>query len=102
MGAGDSPKAVRVRVRGRVQGVWYRGWAEGRARMLGVEGWVRNRSDGSVELLLVGLAETVDRMVADCASGPHTAMIERAEVTEAFAEDVAAVAGQGFEVRHSL
>ena len=102
MPAGDGRKAVRVRVRGRVQGVWYRGWAEARARMLGLEGWVRNRSDGSVELLLVGQAEAVDRMVADCRSGPTTANVERAEVTEASAEDMAAAAGQGFEVRYSL
>ena len=69
--------AVRVRIEGRVHGVWYRGWAEGRARALGLSGWVRNRRDGSVEAVFAGPAEVVRSMVADCHDGPPAARVTR-------------------------
>jgi acylphosphatase len=45
-----------VRVTGRVQGVFFRAWAQDEAQTLGVTGWIRNCSDGSVEAQLEGLA----------------------------------------------
>src|SRR3954452_11751379 len=66
---------VRVTVRGRVQGVGYRAWVEHRARMHNLEGWVRNRRDGSVEALFAGSAETVANMVASCRRGPSSAHV---------------------------
>ena len=48
-GADQSIKAVRVRVSGRVQGVWYRSWTVERAALYGLSGWVRNRADGSTQ-----------------------------------------------------
>jgi acylphosphatase len=72
----------RLLVHGRVQGVWYRGWAVGEARALGLDGWVRNRRDGSVEMLIQGEDETVDAMIARCRKGPPAARVERIEVSE--------------------
>ena len=69
--------AVRVRIEGRVQGVWYRGWTEDRAAALGLSGWVRNRRDGSVEAVFSGPAEVVRRLVDDCRDGPPTARVTR-------------------------
>ena len=75
MGADDTPKAVRVRVSGRVQGVWYRGWTVERATALGLAGWVRNRADGTVEALFSGAAAAVDTMVEECRRGPPAARV---------------------------
>ena len=95
-GADDSIKAVRVRVSGRVQGVWYRGWTVERARMYGLSGWVRNRADGTVEALFAGLPAAVDAMVGECRQGPPAARV--AEVT--VAPD--GFTGHGFEQRPTV
>jgi acylphosphatase len=76
MTARDGEVAVAVRISGRVQGVWYRGWTVGEARRRGLRGWVRNRGDGSVEALFVGAAEAVEAMVAACRRGPPAAEVE--------------------------
>jgi acylphosphatase len=72
----------RVRVFGRVQGVWFRGWALDEARSLGLDGWVRNRRDGSVEMLLSGPDEAMARMIERCREGPSAARVERIDVEE--------------------
>jgi acylphosphatase len=64
-----------VRVTGRVQGVGYRAWVEHRARAQGLEGWVRNRNDGSVEALFSGSADAVADMIALCRDGPSLARV---------------------------
>jgi acylphosphatase len=66
---------IRVRITGRVQGVWYRGWAVDEARRLGLSGWVRNRRDGSVEALLSGPEEAVRAMIDRCWQGPPAALV---------------------------
>jgi acylphosphatase len=68
-------KAVRVRIEGRVQGVWYRGWTVDEARRRGLAGWVRNRSDGSVEALFSGPRPAVDAMLEACWTGPPAAQV---------------------------
>ena len=68
---------VHVHVTGRVQGVWYRGWTMEEATRLSLDGWVRNRSDGSVEAVFAGPKEAVDEMVAACHRGPPSARVER-------------------------
>lgn len=68
-------KAVRARIHGRVQGVWYRGWTMETAVRLGLNGWVRNRADGTVEALFAGPADAVDRMLAACREGPPAARV---------------------------
>jgi acylphosphatase len=65
-----------VTVTGRVQGVGYRAWVEHRARAHALEGWVRNRRDGSVEALLAGPAEVVADVIARCRRGPSTARVD--------------------------
>ena len=67
---------VSVRIRGRVQGVWYRGWTEDQATRRGLRGWVRNRRDGSVEALFCGPAAVVDDMIDACRKGPPAARVE--------------------------
>jgi acylphosphatase len=65
-----------VTVTGRVQGVGYRAWIEHRARAHNLEGWVRNRRDGSVEALFAGPADAVSDMVAVCRRGPSSARVD--------------------------
>ena len=71
--------AVRVVVSGRVQGVWFRGWAMEIAGRLGLDGWVRNRRDGTVEAVFSGDADTVDKMVRACEQGPPMAVVRGVE-----------------------
>jgi acylphosphatase len=65
-----------VTITGRVQGVGYRAWVEHRARAHGVEGWVRNRRDGSVEALFAGPEDVVADMIALCRRGPSSARVD--------------------------
>jgi acylphosphatase len=69
-------RALLVRIRGQVQGVGYRAWAEEKARSLGLSGWVRNRRDGSVEAVFSGESDAVDEMVGYCWQGPMAARVE--------------------------
>lgn len=68
-------RTVRVRITGRVQGVWYRGWTIDEARRLGLSGWVRNRRDGSVEAVFSGPEQTVRAMIELCREGPPAALV---------------------------
>ena len=74
---------VRLRITGRVQGVGYRAWAIATAALLGVRGWVRNRSDGSVEALVIGEEDAVEAMVEACRQGPFAARVSDIAVGEA-------------------
>jgi acylphosphatase len=65
-----------VAIRGRVQGVGYRAWVAHRAAAQALEGWVRNRRDGSVEALFAGPEDIVAAMVASCHRGPSSARVE--------------------------
>jgi acylphosphatase len=65
----------RVVIRGRVQGVGYRAWVEHHAKRLGLQGWVRNRRDGSVEAMFAGAKDIVTSMVASCRNGPPSARV---------------------------
>jgi len=74
---------VAVRIRGRVQGVWFRAWTVEQASLRRLRGWVRNRRDGSVEAVLRGPAVVVDDMISACWSGPPSASVEAVEVAPA-------------------
>ena len=67
--------AVRVVISGRVQGVWFRGWTIETATRRGLDGWVRNRRDGTVEAVFSGPKEAVEGMVEACWSGPAMARV---------------------------
>ena len=71
-----------MRVRGRVQGVWFRGWAVDQASALGLDGWVRNRVDGGVELMVSGPSPQVARMIEQCGRGPAAARVDAVDVTD--------------------
>jgi acylphosphatase len=68
--------ARRVRVTGRVQGVFFRAWAQGEARELGISGWIRNCPDGAVEAHLEGEEGDVARMIERMRRGPSNAQVE--------------------------
>ena len=78
---------VRVVVTGRVQGVWYRGWTVGEAYRRGLDGWVRNRNDGTVEALFSGPADAVNEMVGACRQGPPASRVENVSCVPAAAPD---------------
>jgi acylphosphatase len=83
----------RVVAHGRVQGVFFRGSVRQRARSEGVAGWVRNRPDGAVEAVFEGPPDAVERLVDFARSGPRSADVDRAEVSEEEPEGLG-----GFEV----
>jgi acylphosphatase len=89
-----SDTAMRVVIRGRVQGVWFRGWTVDQAQQRGLRGWVRNRRDGSVEALFAGPKAGVEAMLKACEQGPTAARVDDIERFEA---DDPAVSG--FEQR---
>lgn len=72
----------RLRIHGRVQGVFYRGWAVEAARDLGLSGWVRNRDDGTVEMVISGDEDEVRTMIERARRGPPAARVERVDVEE--------------------
>ena len=56
-------------ITGNVQGVFYRDWMVEQAESLGLDGWVRNRADGSVEAVVQGAPEMVEAMIARARDG---------------------------------
>ncbi len=89
-------RAVRLRATGRVQGVGFRWFACEAAREIGVEGWVRNAPDGSVELHVEGEADDVHRMIDTIRRGPSRGHVAELEEHEAEVEGIFG----GFRVRH--
>ncbi len=81
MGKGMPETAVHLRIFGKVQNVWYRGWLVELADDAGLRGWVRNRSDGTVEALLIGPEGLVDEVAGHCRSGPPASVVGRVLAT---------------------
>ncbi|HVO60732.1 MAG TPA: acylphosphatase [Terriglobales bacterium] len=69
-------EARRFVVRGRVQGVGFRWFVEREAHMLGIAGWVRNNSDGSVEVLAMGTREQLSGLRSRLYQGPRAARVD--------------------------
>jgi len=78
-----------VTIHGHVQRVGYRAWTEHLALQRGLEGWVRNRADGSVEAVFAGPMPAVEAMVAACRRGPPGARVDHIDEREGRAEDIA-------------
>jgi acylphosphatase len=89
-----STTARRVRVSGRVQGVFFRDSCRAEAEARGVAGWVTNEADGSVTAHLEGDDAAVAAVVDWCHMGPRHARVERVEASDASPEGLS-----GFEVR---
>lgn len=89
--------ARNIRISGEVQGVWFRDWTVETARALGVSGWVRNRRDGSVEVLAVGDDAAVERLIERLHEGSPPSRVERVVV-----QDVAVEATEGFARRSTV
>ncbi len=94
---------VHITVRGRVQGVGYRAWVEDQAILNALDGWVRNRSDGSVEAVFAGPADDVAAMVAACRKGPPASRVD-AVINEPGTADQLALrrSGEGFSVLSTM
>ena len=72
----------RLRISGHVQNVFYRNWFVEQARSLGLDGWVRNRADGSVEALVRGSPVMIDAMVATAREGSPASRVEQVFVSD--------------------
>ena len=92
-----------VTIRGRVQGVGYRAWVEHRAVAHDLEGWVRNRRDGSVEAVFAGPVRAVTAMVESCRRGPSSARVDAVQ-DEAGTSDLLNLrdAGERFSVLSTI
>jgi acylphosphatase len=82
-------KVIHVIVRGRVQGVGYRAFVEHEAFERLIEGWVRNRRDGSVEAVFAGPQEKLDAIVEACRRGPLGARVDALDQREGAADELA-------------
>lgn len=74
--------ARHMMIHGRVQGVWYRAWTVEMAQGLGLTGWVRNRTDGSVEAVVEGAEAMVAQFVALAQDGPTAANVARIDASD--------------------
>ena len=88
-GMANEPREIkRLMIRGVVQKIGFRVWVEREALGLGLKGWVRNRLDGAVEVLLAGPPGAVAQMIERCWKGPPLAKIESIDVEDAVAFDL--------------
>lgn len=72
----EASSRARARIHGKVQGVFFRASTEREARSLGLRGWVRNRSDGSVELEAEGPRAACEALIEYCRHGPPAARVD--------------------------
>ena len=91
-------KRIHLTISGRVQGVYFRQSTRLKAQQLGVSGWVRNRANGTVELVAEGPIESLDRLADWCKSGPEMACVERIERVD----ELSAGIPEGFDVRPTV
>jgi acylphosphatase len=92
-------RTLHVLIHGRVQGVSFRAWTQHQAQLHGLKGWVRNRSDGSVEAVFSGADDLVEVMLKACHQGPAGSHVERVEVVKDAGADVDG--SDRFEIRRT-
>ena len=98
-----SPSLRQVVIRGVVQGVGYRAWVEQQVAALKLEGWVRNRRDGSVEALFAGATDVVADMIAQCRRGPSLARVDTVDEQPGASDELALrYKGERFSVLPTL
>ncbi|PIQ67946.1 acylphosphatase [Candidatus Uhrbacteria bacterium CG_4_10_14_0_2_um_filter_41_7] len=85
---------VKIRVYGNVQGVFYRIYVKDRADELGINGSVKNRTDGTVEIVAEGEEEAIDEFVRQCRRGNEQSIIKRLRIVDGDVEGY-----EGFTVR---
>ena len=78
----DTRRTVTVKIEGRVQGVYFRAWTYETAQSLGLDGWVRNADDGSVEAVFSGAPAQVEEMLKRCKDGPRDAKVTAVTITK--------------------
>ncbi len=93
----DDLTSLRLRIEGFVQAVGYRNFTIVEARKLALDGWIRNRSDGTVEVLVSGPTKTVETFVGLCMRGPPGARVNNVELHKAEPPEA-----KGFNRRPSL
>ncbi len=93
-------RTAHVLIHGRVQGVGFRAWTHHQAELHGLNGWVRNRRDGSVEAVFSGPNDLVDVMLKACHEGPRGSQVERVEALDGADAELSGEAG--FEVRRTV
>jgi len=93
-------RTLHVLIHGRVQGVGFRAWTQHQAQLHGLQGWVRNRSDGSVEAVFSGPEDLVQVMLKACRQGPAGALVERVARVEA--GDAGVGRSEGFGIRRTV
>jgi acylphosphatase len=100
----DEARIIRhVSIRGKVQGVGFRAFVEHHAHQRNLEGWVRNRKDGSVEAVVAGPEKTVEAMIAACRIGPPSGHVDTLEQREGTEEEVAMrKSGEAFSFLHTV
>lgn len=84
-------KTIHAIISGRVQGVSYRAWTVQTASILRLDGWVRNRADGTVEAVFSGDGETITKMLEACHKGPPAA-----RVTDIHTKEISDIPEKGF------
>ena len=84
----DSREIKRLMIHGTVQKIGFRAWVERRALALGLNGWVRNRRDGAVEVVVAGPPPAMAQMIDYCRNGPPLARVESIEIEDAAALDL--------------
>jgi acylphosphatase len=87
--------ARRVRITGDVQGVLFRAWTQDQAKSLGVTGWVRNATDGSVKAHVEGEQAAVEQLIERMHEGPPGARVDSVEPAESPVEGL-----ERFEMRY--
>jgi len=89
----SSSKTLHLVIHGRVQGVFFRNSMQSEAQYLAISGWVRNRSDGTVEAVVQGEANAVDAIVRWANRGPQMSSVERVDISPGIGSY------EGFEIR---
>ena len=89
--------SFRVRIEGFVQAVGFRNFIILEAKKLELDGWVRNRSDGTVEALISGGTKAVESFVAACMQGPEGCLVKHIDL-----ENTEPPAEKGFHRRPSI